>query len=192
MSTEFHRTNSYFRLSLRGDESDFPALIDVSSFLYDFNLLYEVARLATDEAYQDYAFSSPQVYYRFGRPLRDEDKLRIERLRHESPIALITVLVAAYAAIPAIWGLVQIMEKIVNFPLNRRKLRAEVEKLERENREAQHLPTIEIPENPEFFLRQLHLRGADEISERITDRLRQSSVRITEFDVEVVKRFPRG
>ena len=38
----------YFEMRLRGREDDYPTLLEISSFLYDFNLIYEFSRLATD------------------------------------------------------------------------------------------------------------------------------------------------
>ena len=53
-------------------------------------------------------------------------------------------MIAAIAAVPsavgAVWGIVQIADKLTNAPLNRRKLKAEVEKLERENLLASRMP----------------------------------------------------
>ena len=37
----------YFSIELHAQDDDYPALIDVSSFLYDLNLMYEIMRLAT-------------------------------------------------------------------------------------------------------------------------------------------------
>ena len=47
----------YFRLRLAGLEESFPALQDVSNFLYDYNILYEGLRLALDPIYSDFVFS---------------------------------------------------------------------------------------------------------------------------------------
>lgn len=57
-----------FVLRIRGKEPPEPTLLDVTSFLYDFNLLYEISRLALDPRYEQYRFSR-YTYFRKGRPL---------------------------------------------------------------------------------------------------------------------------
>ena len=56
----------------------------------DFNLLYEICRLATDPQYGYFHFSNA-VCFRNGRPLRDEDRLRVDSLSHKSPLELVTL-----------------------------------------------------------------------------------------------------
>ena len=100
MPEESDRPERYFRLFLRGAESQTPTLLDFSGFLYDFNLLYEVSRLATDPAYDGFRFSR-YVLYRRGRPLADRDRLRVEKLSQQSPLDLVTLLVAVPTAVGA-------------------------------------------------------------------------------------------
>ena len=132
MPTEFNPNESYFNIRLTAGEEPFPTLVDVTNFLYDFNILYEIARLTTDPAYSDFRFSH-FVFYRKGRPLDLSDRLRVQSISLGSPLVIVAVLAAVPAAVGAVWGLVQIADKLTNAPLNRRKLKAEVEKLEREN-----------------------------------------------------------
>jgi len=132
MPPEFSPNESHFSIRLTAGEEPFPTLVDVTNFLYDFNILYEIARLTTDPSYSDFKFSH-FVFYRKGRPLNLSDRLRVQSISLGSPLVIVSVLAAVPAAIGAVWGLVQIADKLTNAPLNRRKLRAEVEKLEREN-----------------------------------------------------------
>src|SRR5215469_5387279 len=125
----------HFRIRITGPDISYPSLLDVSSFLYDFNLLYEITRLATDPRYDDFRFSN-YALFRKGRPLEPRDRLHVEALSERSPLVLVTDLSIVAGAIGALWGVVQIVEKVANASLNRRKLKAEVEKLERENQVA--------------------------------------------------------
>jgi hypothetical protein len=132
MPPEFNPNESHFNIRLTAGEEPFPSLADVTNFLYDFNILYEIARLTTDPSYSDFKFSH-FVFYRKGRPLASSDRLRVQSISLGSPLVIVSVLAAVPAAIGAAWGLVQIADKLTNAPLNRRKLKAEVEKIEREN-----------------------------------------------------------
>jgi hypothetical protein len=136
MPSEFDPIGPYFKILLTAGEESFPSLGDVTNFLYDFNVLYEIARLATDSNYADFRFSH-FVFYRKGRPLEMRDRLHIQSISLGSPLVIVAVIAAVPSAVGAIWGLVQIADKVTNAGLNRRKLKAEVEKLERENLQAE-------------------------------------------------------
>src|SRR5215471_17199909 len=92
----------YFQIALRCDEGDYPALSDVTSFLYDFNLLYEFSRMVIDSKYEGVKLSRSSGY-RNRKRLWPEDRLEIERLRIESPIELITVVAAGPSAAMTLW-----------------------------------------------------------------------------------------
>jgi hypothetical protein len=186
MASDFSLDEPYFRIHIVGSEETFPTVLDVSSFLYDLNLLYEIARLATDPNYSKFRFSR-FVYFRTGRPLKEQDRLRIQSLRQESPLALVAVLTAVPVAIGAVWGVVQIVEKIANAPLNRRKLKAEVEKLERENRETAESSHALIPDNDEEVRSVLRVREAEQLFDSVAGRLERSSVRVKELEIEIVQ-----
>lgn len=66
---------------IRGTDAPDPTLLDVTSFLYDLNLVYEIGRLATDPRYEDYQFS-PYTLFRDGRPLRYNERLIVQKLTH--------------------------------------------------------------------------------------------------------------
>src|SRR5881628_258898 len=99
----------YFRIVLNGTDERPPRLLDVGSFVYDFNLVYEISRLATDPNYDDFKFQH-YIWRRNGRPLRDEDRLYLERFRLASPLHLVAIVAAVPAAVGAVWGTVQIIE----------------------------------------------------------------------------------
>lgn len=176
-----------------GDEESLPTLLDVSAFLYDFNLGYELSRLATDPKYSHFHFSR-YALFRNGRPLRNEDRLRIEKLSHSSPIELNTLLWGAPLAIGAIWGIVQIVERISNWKLNRRKLQEEIKKLEWENaaRSAENsskVPNERIPiYTEEEYVIRIQQRDEAHLIDGVTRRLEASAVRIKEMDIRFSRR----
>jgi hypothetical protein len=84
---------SAIRLSLaviRGEESNYPALIEVSSFLYDLNLLYEFSRVMNDPEYAGNELSSFSGF-RNAKRVKPEDRLEVITLRIESPFELVTI-----------------------------------------------------------------------------------------------------
>jgi len=97
-------TESTVKVRVQTLEPPQPTLLDVSAFLYDFNLLYEVGRLSTDEKYRG-ARLSHATFYRWGRPIYFEDRLRVESLRHESPIEVSVVLQAVTGAFFSLAGI---------------------------------------------------------------------------------------
>jgi hypothetical protein len=116
-------------LQLLFDEPTDITLLELSSTFYDFGLLYDWSVLVTIPEYSGYRFGQG-FWYRNGRPIFPEHRLYVRSIRQESPIAALLLIpaVAAGAGIP--WALLQSIEKIQNWKLNRRKLEAEVEELE--------------------------------------------------------------
>ena len=179
----------YFRIALSGEEGDYPALIDISSYLYDFNLLYEFSRLVVDPKYEGYKFSRFSGYRNAERILPD-DRLEIESLRIESPIAMITIVLALPAAAGALWAFTQAFEKIANFRINR-----DILKLQRENlrKELPATPTSVPPEMPDSdatFREQLRIREADYYFGRVERHLHDSAVRVKEIEITHVRELP--
>jgi hypothetical protein len=193
MPFEFDPDHTYFRIRLLGTENAFPSLLDVSSFLYDFNLTYEIARLATDSKYSDFMFSR-YTLFRKGRPLEEPDRLHVEHLSVASPFDLVTIIKVGGGAISALVAVFSLIEKITGRPFNWRKLRAEAERVKQDNQGTASSDLGMPPEDPEQVLRRLHIREANTYYDNIGGRLRRSSVRIREIDVEVIKprRMERG
>lgn len=83
-------SNGYFLIRVEGKD-DYPRVQEVSGFLYDFNLVYEISRLATDPKYSDYRFSR-SVWYRTRKPLVEQDRLHVDRLQLGSPLIFLVAL----------------------------------------------------------------------------------------------------
>ena len=183
MPLAFPTNVPYLRFAVTADAEDNPTLLNISSFLYDFNLLYEITRLALDPKYSEFAFAD-FVWFRQGRPLEDQDRLRVDRIRLESPLELVAaIILAGNGAIAAVWGVVQIVEKVSNARLNRRKLEAEVAKLEGGQLASARLPSVD---DKQEIRRLLRIREAERFYERTAGRLEASSVRIKTVDVEII------
>lgn len=195
MTVYFSPEQPHFWIYLQCEEEAILRLVDVDGFLHDLNLLYEISRVATDANYDNYPISQLTVH-RGDRTLvhiRDEDRLYMETISKKSPMELATVVLAVPAAVGAIWGIVQIFDKAVNFRLNRRKLREEVRKLERENSHPNDwLPTADdaensafLFENPKFLEARLRERGALEEYRAAGERLLRSRISIVEVKIEL-------
>src|SRR5437899_9522367 len=125
-------------ISIKAVERGEVQFRDTVNFLWDFNLLYEISRLALDPKYRDFRIT-PYVFQRNGRPIWPEDRLRLVELSTESPLKLRIALTAVPVAAATLWTLVQTAQTISNWPLQHEKLEAEVlktqlevEKLDRE------------------------------------------------------------
>jgi hypothetical protein len=116
------------RLRLEFHEDDCPFLLDISSLLYDFELLHDFSLILCVEDYSHYGFSR-FFWYRNGRPIKREHKLRAARIVKESPLTIELILASVSISSGALWILLQAIEKIQNWKLNREKLKLEVEKL---------------------------------------------------------------
>jgi hypothetical protein len=96
---------------------------------------------------------------------------------------------AVSVAVAAVLGMVQIIEKTSNFRLNRRKLAAEVEKLERDNAEAvKRMGLRRHFDDSEVTRTRLRYREAQVILDQVGNRLENSSVRAKEIEVEIIVR----
>jgi hypothetical protein len=185
-------------ITLKGEDQERPTLLDVSSFLYDINLAYEFARLATDPRYEGVHLSR-YSYFRKGRPLKEADRLRVEYLRNQSPIELQTVIVGAAAALGAVWALVQIVERISNWSLNRQKLQLEIAKLRKDRGEttkglsANASETGKVPIlTEEEYLGRLDHAEAGYYLKKITNRLEDSEIQILLMEIRIIKRRNRS
>lgn len=104
-----------------------PYLLDVSSLLYDFELLHDFSLLIRAEEYHNYRFSQ-YFWYRRGRPLKPSHRLRAIRIVKESPLTVELIIAGVVASSGALWTIIQIAGKIANWKLNKKKLKKEIRK----------------------------------------------------------------
>lgn len=124
-------TNLGIKMRLEFEDEKKPYLLDVSTLLYDFELLHDFSLLLYAEEYRDYHFSQ-YFWRRQGRPLKDEHRLRASKIIKESPLTVELWVGIAGVSTAAFWTIVLSIEKISNWELNRKKLQLEVKKLEHE------------------------------------------------------------
>lgn len=182
----------YFLIGLRAQEkkTERPNLLDLTAFLYDFNMLYELNRLALDPFYEKVSFSD-RIYLRYGRPLQDIDRLKVKSLSEKSPLSaeLILGITSVLLAIPsAIYSTICILEKISKKRNDDDKL---IKSIEKTNIKEFREETIEFIKNRERYLSKIkqHYRyiKAEQYIYRVSERLKQSEFKIEKISVEVVE-----
>jgi len=171
----------YLVIEIEGTENH-PRLQEVSNFIYDLNLVYEISRIATDPRYQRYKFSR-FIWNRNGRHLKDEDRLHVTSLHLGSPLFLQTAILLIPVATGAAWVLTQMAERIADWRPNREIKKLELEKLRRE------LQPAVPPQNVQETLRD---RGALEYYERAAERLGENEIKITEMRFRIASGGPPG
>ena len=124
-------SHSIIKIRLVFENENKPYFLDISSLFYDFELLHDFSLLLCAEEYYGYRFSQ-YFWYRRGRPLKDEHRLRVLKIIKESPLTVELILSIVAVSSGAIWVIVQAIEKISNWKLNKEKLKLEVEKLRHE------------------------------------------------------------
>lgn len=180
MSPQSPELPEYLVIEVLGEEN-IPSLQEVSSFIYDFNLLYELSRIGADPRYERYVFSR-FIWTRNGRHLKEEDRLRVTALRLGSPFFLQTALkifespgtLAGLGA--AIWAFTQAAEKIADWKPNRELKRLEVEKVKKE---------LGIRESPKDVELKLNERGGLEYVEKTIKRISNNEIKITDIRLRI-------
>jgi len=119
------------KMKLVFETPKYPYFLDVSSLFYDLELLHDLFLLLYVKDYHNYRFSQ-YFWYRHGRQLKDEHRLRVFRIINKSPLIVELILSIVVVSSRAIWPIVQSLEEISKFKLNREKSRLEIKKLERE------------------------------------------------------------
>ncbi len=151
-------------------------LLDVTSLLYDLELMHDFSVLLSFKEYSDFQFSR-FFWYRSGRPLGLEHRLRAFRIVKESPLTLEVIV----GAIGGLWILIQMFEKIGNWRLNRKKMRLEVKKLRYE-------ANIKEMEEKSAHLEletALQRREASEMLFQLIKRLESNPMQMVDMDIEI-------
>lgn len=158
-----------FRIRLTFKDERKPFLIDISSLLYDFELLHDFSLLIYMDEYREYKFTQ-YFWYRKGRPLKSEHKIRAIRIIKKSPLTIELI----FGGMAAFWLLIQAIEKISNWRLNRQKLKLEVERLKYEGEKAK----VEL-------VRKLEERKAWGTFHSLLRRLESNPIKLE--DIEIMK-----
>jgi hypothetical protein len=189
MALNLNPNRRYYQVDLQSQEEKTLSLFDISAFLYDFMLAYEISRLITAPTYEHVQLS-PFILYRNRFRIAEQDRMFVRSLRLESPFDLSLIILAVPSAIHSIWGIVQICEKVSNWRLNRRKLRAEVEKLERENDAAAPTQHSVIWDSDRFNA-ELHHRNGERAFDTVVKRLSKSPVIVVNIEIKVIERLEK-
>jgi hypothetical protein len=161
------------------EESRYPLFLSVSSLFYDLELAHDLAVLLSYPEYDGYRFG-PRFWIRAGRRVEPVHRLRTSAIVKQSPLVLELVIGAA----GAIWGLVQIIDKVRNWDLNRKKLELEVGRLIQDHA----LKEAEILEVQRRLERSIRERRTMDISPRLVERLSASEIRLIDLDLRSSKR----
>lgn len=111
-------------LVLREPES--IPLLRATAFLYDLNLLHDALVIGTDERFRAYRFDDA-FWRRSGRPLRANEQMLLRSLDYGSPFKVDVGVQRAVASAGLIASLATSIAVVTKLPLEREKLRAEIE-----------------------------------------------------------------
>jgi len=162
---EYNQRKFRIRLTFRDERK--PFLIDISSLLYDFELLHDFSLLIYMDEYREYKFAK-YFWYREGRPLKSEHKIRAIRIIKESPLTIELI----FGGMAAFWILIQAIEEISNWKLNRQKLKLEVENLKYEGEKVK----VELA-------RKIEERKAWETFYSLLRRLESNPIKLEEIEI---------
>lgn len=163
-------------LQFRFEEDEFPQLLSFSSLLYDIELAHDLSVILSYENYYGTDFTAPFFYFRNRRRIAPEHRARAGRVVKNSPLFL----EVAVAAIGGIWVLVQILDKVSTWRLNREKLKLEIEKLRYET----NLKQLEFGD--ELFER-IRTYESERALQQIVNRLERSEFRLTDLSIRSIR-----
>jgi hypothetical protein len=173
----------FISVTLESDDEPYPPLRDVAKFLSGFNMLYEAGRIAFDPNYpstRNPLTTFPDFW------LTPQERLRVMYIRQESPLLIVTVAAATSATVAAFWGVVQTVEKIANWKINRDILKLQRDKLRQELIPDENDDRIanDLDSRLKFFNLIPYRKSAE-------NELVESRVTVTRFDVEFISRLPK-
>ncbi len=165
-------------LILEFEEEEETLLLDITNLLYDLELAHDLGVLLTNKDYATYQFSR-FFWYRNGRRVAKNHRLRVAKIAKQSPLVLEVVI----PTLGAIWVLLQIIEKVHNWPLTRRKLELEVDKLTREREQYREQIKDQYAEQLSVLM---HERDASAISESLAKRLSENPAKLARLEVKKI------
>jgi hypothetical protein len=187
----------YFQISVRGTEGGNLPLEEVTKFLYEFNLLYEMSRLVVDPRYEAYKITQA-TSSRVVNRLWANDKLYLEKLSVNSPLDLNLILNATEVALTAIG----VVLTAIGLRQNRSSHRDNEVSFDR------HEPGIQEPDNRAIvfadagiqlrlpppdgdFREKLQIRKATKHYDREEKRLQENPVSVDEVSIAYTRETQR-
>lgn len=164
-----------------------PLLLqDATALLFDIELSHDLGVLLIEPQYGAYRFSQ-FFWYRNGRPIKKDDRLRLKRLRHNSPLELELV-----GSLTGILALLQIVYRVSTWRMAHEKLRLETEKLRLEVAKLtddQRERVQVLLEAPPYAIDELsENRNAERIEARLIRRFERSPLFLESIEVSVEER----
>jgi hypothetical protein len=173
------------RLLFRFAEAEDVTLLDFSSLMYDLTLLHDLCVLITLPEYEHYNFGPP-FWFRKTRGIKEHHQIYLGSINHQSPIELITIITATAAFSGFLWILIQGIEKISNWDLNREKLQLDVDVLKQKmlgnelDNERKRLDNVKKRVEITLLLKQ---RKAIETFNKLIKRLEKNPIKAYEVDI---------
>lgn len=169
-------STSFVKMKLVFEDGKEPHFEDITSLFHDLELLYDFSLLLYADAYDTYRFSQ-YFWFRGGKPIKAEHKLRALRIVKESPLTV--ELLGAMLSPEAIWAFVQIIQKVGSWQLDREKLKLEVERVRQENRILSYKEREAEIDLENRLLEREALRTLD----RLLKRLEKNPIKLREMDL---------
>lgn len=166
-------------LRLRFAEGQSPFLEDVSRLLYDLTLANDLAVILSYRDYSDYRFTR-FFWFRGQRRVFRHHRLRAVTISKRSPLVL-----EVAAVVGAVWALIQIVEKVQNWKLNKQKLKLEFEKLQGESA----LKQLEMLEKAGSLEEQVRRRHADYELDHLLLSLEKLPFHLVDVEIRIA---PKG
>ena len=154
-------------------EARYPFFLSVSSLFADLGAAHDLGVLVSYPEYERYRFGS-RFWMRNGRPVEPRHQLRTFAIVKQSPLVLELI-----GKIAGALSLVQIIEKVSNWKLNRQKLELEVVRL----RQDVALKEVEILEKQGALEEKLRRREAERIYSGLIKRFNESEFRLEDLDL---------
>ena len=135
------------------------------------------ALLLTHPAYQEVPLSDPGYFFAEGwQRIRAEDRLQVVSVAHNSPLLFLALVPLVVAGTGGVWAVTQTVDKIATFKLNRRKLKADVEKAEADARKAK-------AEADAAYDDLLKRRQAEATAEQLANQMQNAPMKLVEGEI---------
>jgi len=167
------------------EEPRYPTFLSVSSLFTDLLLVHDLAVLLSYPQYRAYAFG-PDFWLEQGRPIAPDHQVRTHSIIKQSPLDLGLII----AAIGAIWAIVQIVDKVANWQLNRQKLELDLIRAKQDivkNNQEIALKEVETMQKSASLEQVIHERNAEQIFITLTTRLGRSDIKLRDLELRSMR-----